>query len=373
MKKIFISVILILLYLSVISCGSSSNLDLSNINTANEKATIGTKILYKKIEEISKQGIAFGHEDATAYGVGWKDDGGKIQSDVEKVTGKFPAVHGFDVGHIELGRSHNLDTVSFELMKNHIKKIHKEGGMITISWHLNNPLSGGSSWDSIPAVASILEGGNQRKKYELWIGRLSSFLKSLQDEKGDYIPIVFRPFHEMNGSWFWWGGENTTPKSYKQLWKETYSLLKKKKVNNLLFAFSPNTLSSKEEFDTYYPGDDFVDIIGVDVYNHDGDEAFTKSLISNIEILKNKARNSNKPYALTETGNTKFGENPKWWTEALYPGIQGTGISWVLVWRNARPNHFFASFKEDVAKEDFKDFEELKEILFLPEVKKIDY
>jgi|TARA_R110002020_G_scaffold88427_4_gene217145 mannan endo-1,4-beta-mannosidase len=90
------------------------------------------------------------------------------------------------------------------------------------------------------------------------------------------------------------------------------------------------------------------------------------------QILK-KAQTSNKPYVLTESRNNKFGMNAQWWTEALYPGIKNSGIAWVLMWRKDGPDHYFASYKGDVAEEDFKTFEDLKEILFLKEISKINY
>src|SRR5690606_17244499 len=123
------------------------------------------------------------------------------------------------------------------------------------------------------------------------------------------IPVVFRPFHEMNGSWFWWGGEHVTPEDYKALWRETQLLLQENQVHNLLYAYAPNTLGSAEEFDKYYPGDEYVDILGVDIYNHSGNETFTVTVKKNLQLLRQKASQSGKPFALTETGNNNFGED----------------------------------------------------------------
>lgn len=373
MNKSIKILVLILPVLFLFSCKTTRDIDFDSIKLADKQASKETKILYQRIRVIAKEGIAFGHEDATAYGINWKDNGKQMKSDVKEITGKFPAIHGFDVGHIELDRATNLDTVSFDLMRRHIKKIYRKEGIITFSWHLDNPVTNGDSWDTRAAVPQILKNGEEREKYELWIHRLSNFFKSLKDKEGNYIPVVFRPFHEMNGSWFWWGEGNVSAEDYKNLWRETIVLLKENQVNNLLYAYSPNTVDSIEEFNKYYPGDEFVDILGIDIYNHNGDKAFTENLKQNLKILKNKAQTSNKPYALTESGNNKFGMNAQWWTEALYPGIKNSGIAWVLVWRNDGPDHYFASYKGDVAEEDFKTFEDLKEILFLKEISKINY
>lgn len=359
--------------LLLIGCKSTSGIDYSAITVSDAEATKSTKLLYHNIQKISKKGVAFGHQDATAYGIGWKheEQPDLLRSDIKEVAKAFPAVHGYDIGHIELGRLYNLDTVSFDLMRDHIKELYEKGAIITMSWHLDNPVTDGSSWDKTPAVPDILEGGEQREKYELWVKRLADFFKSLKDEEGNVIPVVFRPYHEMNGSWFWWGGDNVSPENYKQLWKETQQLLKQNNVHSLLYAFSPNTLSSEEEFEKYYPGDEFVDILGVDIYNHSGNEAFTKDVKRNLEIVRKKALLADKPFALTETGNNNFGEDPYWWTQTLYPGIKDSGAAWVLLWRNARPSHYFATYPGEISEKDFKEFAEFEDILFLDEVEEI--
>ncbi|WP_051286187.1 glycoside hydrolase family 26 protein [Salinimicrobium terrae] len=372
--KYFVSRLIIFsILIQLMGCKSFSGVDFNAIDVSDAEATNSAKMLYYNIHKISEKGIAFGHEDATAYGIGWKhtDDPSRLRSDIKEVTGSFPAVHGYDVGHIELEREHNLDTVSFNLMRDHIQQLHDKGAIITISWHLENPVTDGSSWDKTPAATSILEGGEQREKYELWIKRLSLFFNSLKDDEGNVIPVVFRPYHEMNGSWFWWGGDNISPENYKQLWKETFQLLRQNNVHSLLYAYSPNTVNSVEEFDKYYPGDEYVDILGVDIYNHSGNESFTRDVKSNLEIVGQKALLADKPFALTETGNNNFGEDPYWWTQTLYPGIKDSGAAWVLLWRNARPSHYFATYPGEISEEDFKEFAELEEILFLDEVEEI--
>ncbi len=362
-----------MLVLQLFSCKSTSGIDLSGVHTADASATKETKLLYYQIEQMAKKGIAFGHQDATFYGVGWKHEERpqELRSDIKAITGKFPAVQGYDLGHIELGNEQNLDSVSFDLMHDHIQKMNKKGAIISMSWHLDNPVTDGDSWDPTPAVPAILKGGEEREKFEFWINRLSTFFKSLKDKKGRAIPVVFRPFHEMNGSWFWWGGNNVSPEDYKELWRQTHKLLEQNGVHNLLFAYSPNTVGSEEEYEKFYPGDDYVDILGVDIYNHSGNEAFTKQLQDNLQIVRKKAIGADKPFALTETGNVNFGADPEWWTKTLFPGIKNTGISWVLLWRNARPSHYFATYPGEVSEEDFKEFANKEEILFLPAVQKI--
>ena len=129
-------------------------------------------------------------------------------------------------------------------------------------------------------------------------------------------------------------------------------------------------LNNPEEYQKFYPGDDYVDILGVDIYNFGGDEQYLKSLKSDITVMKDFAKIHQKPYALTETGNT-HPENPKWWTEVLQKGIEDSGISWFLLWRNARPSHYFATYPGELSSENFIEFTKNLELLSLDDIKKI--
>ncbi len=327
--------------------------------------------LLNKIQKIPKKGYAFGHQDATAYGIGWKNSGDIFKSDVYEVVGDHPAVHGFEIGHIELGNTHNLDTVNFALMKTLIKKAHQRGGIITLSWHPDNPASNKSSWHTRKAVKHILEGGRHHMKYKTWIARVAYFIKDLKDESGHPIPIIFRPFHEMNGAWFWWGKGHCSPQEYVRLWQETVFLLNKElQVDQVLYAYSPNSFSSKEEYLRYYPGDDFVDILGVDIYQHWTTTNFIKTLNSNLPLLKEIAVEKDMPFALTEAGLNKV-KVKDWWTQVLDKQIANTGIAWALFWRNARLSHYFAPFPNQKSSEDFIKFKQLPHVLFLEDMQGI--
>jgi mannan endo-1,4-beta-mannosidase len=363
--------------LMMISCKSLSPVtDTSFVpdgKPVDTKATENTHQLYTKLQKIAASGFAIGHQDATSYGVGWKYADNRLAywSDIKDVAGDYPAVYGFDVGHIELGHAYNLDTVSFSLMRDLIIKAHEKGGIITISWHLDNPVSGGSSWQTTAAVTHILKGGSHREKYELWVSRLAAFLNDLEAFDGSKIPIVFRPFHEMNGSWFWWGGSQVSTAAYKALWIETMDLLMNKHdIHHLIYAYAPNTISDEVDFYRYYPGDRFVDVLGVDIYNHGGNENYLKNLKENLTILRRIATQKKKVFALTETGSNKP-PTTDWWTTYLHPGVKDSGISWLLLWRNAHAKHYFAPYPGESSVTDFQVFRDYKDTLFLEDVNAI--
>ena len=135
----------------------------------------------------------FGHQDDLAYGVGWKYDPGK--SDIKEVTGDYPAVYGFELGRLELDHPVNLDSVPFDKMRGFIQDAYERGGVITLSWHLNNPLTGKTAWDPAPGtVASILPGGEKNDLYKSWLDKVADFILSLKGKNGEPIPVIFVRF-----------------------------------------------------------------------------------------------------------------------------------------------------------------------------------
>ncbi|WP_179318106.1 glycoside hydrolase family 26 protein [Winogradskyella helgolandensis] len=369
----FKKIIPILLVFTMFSCKSIYTSDYKKPTLVDNKISESSKLLRKKLFLISKEGFAIGHQDCTSYGMGWKksDYLDVEKSDVFDMIEDQPSVYGFDIGWIEHASDVNLDGVPFDLMRNLMIDAHRKGGIITVSWHLDNPTSGGNSWDATPSVANILEGGIHREKYELWVGRVASFFKSLKYNDTE-VPIIFRPFHEMNGSWFWWGKDNCSVTDYKKLWHQTVELLRDKhNVNNLLYTYSPNKLNPDDNYMTYYPGDDFVDILGSDIYDFNNTEEYVNSVVNDLAIVKSIATEKGKLFAFTETGLEKIPTN-NWFTEVLYPAIKDSGISWILFWRNHDKNHHYMPYKGHTNELDFKKFKTFPKTLFLKDINLIN-
>lgn len=362
---------LILILAAMQSCKSTTALMKKDASLTDTQAAPETKYLFNRIKAMAKQGYVFGHQDATAYGMGWKNEADAYRSDVNDVVGDYPGVYGFDIGHLELGHTQNLDTVNFGQMKHLIQRAHKAGGIVTLSWHADNPISGGNSWDTTAVVKHIIKGGSLHTPYRAWLLNVADFMNDLKDNNGNVIPVVFRPYHEMNGSWFWWGQGNCTPEEYKTLWRETVDILSNEfGVHNLIYAYSPNGLNDPEDYLRYYPGDDYVDMLGLDIYQHGTTEEFVAQLQRDIPLLKKIAVEKDMPYALTEVGLNTI-PVADWWTNVFDKEMANTGIAWALFWRNAWPDHYFAPFIGQGSSEDFKEFKKLPHILFLEEVRKI--
>ena len=168
---------------------------------------------------------------------------------------------------------------------------------------------------------------------------MADFLSGLKGKNGEFIPIIFRPFHELNGNWFWWGKDHCTPEEFKALWHFTISYLRDTKhIHHLLYAYNTDKFETKEDYLIKYPGDEWTDVVGFDIYQRnggaDGNARFVNDLNGMLTMLQDIAHASNKIPALTEFG---YGTVPDstWWTDVLWKALQSHKISYALAWRNA--------------------------------------
>lgn len=374
--------------LVIASCGNKEQK--ADDPLADSGRTQRTENMLANLKAIGDSSVyMFGHHDDTVYGIGWEADYTNDstiheRSDVKSICNDFPALLSFDLGHLELGDERNLDGVPFERIRQEIIAHYDKGGMVTLSWHLNNPLSGGSSWvaDSLKSietktVSSVIEGGEKHELFLSWLDKVADFLNSLETPYGVKVPVLFRPWHEHTGSWFWWGQAHCTADQYKALWKMTTERLKEKGVTNALYAYSPGTESDGDEskYLERYPGDDIIDILGLDCYCFAPEADTTQianyadKLDKNLGMVCAVAKKHQKAVALTETGYECI-KTDNWWTHTLAPVLAKYPISYVLVWRNAhnRPNHFFAPYPGQQSTSDFIRFYNDKRTLFLSDL-----
>jgi len=347
---------------------SDSNLTLK---LTDPLATPETKALYRNLHKVTQEGILFGHQDTLAYGVEWKANANDFDSDVYRVCGKFPAVFGWDIGHI--GTDKNIDGVPFENMKIWIAKGYEKGGINTISWHARVPGTNESAWTQRRVVYRLLPDGDMHETYLAKLDEVAAFLADLKGPKGEPVPIIFRPFHEHNGSWFWWGAKWCTPDEYKQIWRFTVDYLRKTKgLHNIVTCYSPDRFKGSEEYLERYPGDDYIDILGHDNYG-DFRSIQTKDQAQQaLEIVVSLAEERNKIAALTETGVGQVAANANWWTDILLEIVKSSPstkkLAWVLVWRNADNRQNYAAFPDSATAENFKAFERDPFTLFMEDL-----
>jgi len=340
---------------------------------ADKKATKETVKLYQNLIKLQHEGMMFGHQDDLAYGEGWVCEKGR--SDVKDVCGDYPAVYGWELGHLELGDAYSLDSVHFDKIQAWIKTVYERGGVNTISWHLRNPLTGGTAWDtsSKEVVKSILPGGDKHGVFREYLDKLADFLSGLKTGDGTYIPVLFRPFHEHTGSWFWWGKNLCSAEEYTSLWKFTVNYLQNEKnIHHVLYSYSTDRFTNLDEYLERYPGDDMVDILAFDLYDRGPD--YPATLKNCAEVVTRQAKLRGKAAAVSETGGP-IATNTDWWTKTLLQTLRPFDVAYVLVWRNPwQPagHGAFSAYKGSPDSENFIKFYNDPKTLFQKEVTRLN-
>ena len=347
---------------------------------ADPKATKHTIALFQNLRQTRDNRILFGHQDDLAYGVYWRQEEGR--SDVQETCGQYPAVFGWDLGsRFGPGKMTNIDSVRFNDMKHWIRKVYEMGGVNTLSWHLDNLVTGGNSWDTTAAVRQILPGGIYHERLTEQLDVLADLFKSLKTEgmKKRSIPVIFRPWHEHTGRWFWWGAHACTPEEYKTLFRFTVDYLRGKGVHNVLYAYSPDFFVDEEHYMRNYPGDDYVDLFGLDYYYRlDNLDRIQTDLPLKLGIMARLAAQHGKIAAFTETGFEAI-PNETWWTQMLLSSLNAASaedrIAYVLVWRNAnhasRAEHFYVPYPGHKSAKDFVAFSKDQRMCFQGDLPKL--
>jgi len=342
-------------------------------------ATKETRNLFYNLAKLSKEHILFGHQHATQYGHGWFGEPDK--SDVKSVTGSHPAEIGVDFNGLS-GRPDKEIEIEKDNLRKVIADTYNRGGINTAAWHFNNPVSPSNFyWNdstSVAAVKSIIPGGSYNEKYKSILKTIADLAKSTKGLDRKTVPMIFRPYHEFDWDWFWWGKSHCTAEEFKLLWRFTVSYLRDSLgVHNFIYAFSPDCkFETEEQYLERYPGDEWVDMVGVDDYadfGRDGKYNVARG-IKLLKIVSDYAQKAGKLAAFTETGLESI-PNATWWTETLLKALKSENLqlAYVLVWRNdARSaTHFYAPFPGQVSETDFKKFYDDPFTLFEKDLKKV--
>ena len=247
---------------------------------------------------------------------------------VHRMTGNYPSLFGQDFGFSYPGY---WDGINYRqrIVDEAIRR-HQEGFVITIMWHAVPPTEDEpvSFRESIQGELTdkewqdlVTPGTHLNERWKSQVDVIAWFLKQLQYAK---VPVLWRPYHEMNGDWFWWGkkeGDN----GYKKLWQMMFDrFVNFHGLNNLIWVYNTNEVKENvDPHETYYPGDEYVDILATDVYT----EGFNQVNYDQLLELAGE-----KPIALGEIGATpsleKLKEQPGWtwfmsWGE---PGGRGSNF-----------------------------------------------
>ena len=250
------------LMVGLIVCTLFSVKAYSQVTLVNKNASPEAKALYSYIQNIAgKQILTAQHEQL--YEMSQSSDS------IYKITGKYPAIWGGDWGFSD--ERHDIDNIKYRpKLLEEILKQYAKGSIITMTYHQSTPVTGEPT-DFNPGVMGKLTPEQYKelltpvtKMYESWkvmVDNLAGLFKTLQ---GKNIPVLFRPYHETNGGWFWWSGakgDSCSIKLYRQLYNYYTNTLK---LNNLIWVWSPS--DQNYFFAEYYPGAEYVDILGLDIY-----------------------------------------------------------------------------------------------------------
>ncbi|MBR1861239.1 MAG: hypothetical protein IJ796_05210 [Lachnospiraceae bacterium] len=351
-------------------------------------AVPAVRSLYKYMDAMGRSGCCmFGQENNLQCKAG---DRANSHSDTFDLTGDYPALQAFDVlaftgvefnikRHNELyttdipgwkalnsiayneasASSFDFVTADIDAAASLARRAIELGGVFSLSAHMPNfvfsSVREGYAEGISPAIAKYnykeytpnrIEGNTVQellakgKGYDAFVRYLdivAEFAKKVEK------PFFFRPLHENTGSWFWWGKDHCTPGEFKELWHFIVKYLRDEKgIHNLLYAYSPGSENKNaEEYGERYPGDDYVDLVGVDMYDPDTEEGkgeeFFDRLREQLGILEAFSKAHGKLMAITETGLAS--KRPD-------PGCHATSIHMT----GNLNNHWHADVLEEVSK-----------------------
>jgi mannan endo-1,4-beta-mannosidase len=299
---------LIIIAAVLLICLNSCTTSTINPEPVNPNASPEAKALLKFLYDIQGKYTLSGQHN-------YINTGSKYTDEVYRITGKYPVVWGSDFSFFVEGDNYarfqhcgpaNLsdpdDSAYFlnltidQVRQNMVEEIirqHQSGHIITLMWHCCFPTEGdqcegNNIWamENRPSSETwkelITEGTELNKQWKEQADNIAGYLKKLQDAK---IPILWRPYHEMNGVWFWWcnhKGENGFP----ELWYMMYKYFTDyHHLNNLIWVWNtnaPRDIPGDEAFDyeLFYPGDEYVDVLAADVYRNDYKQSHHDDLIN---------------------------------------------------------------------------------------------
>ncbi|MFM9988502.1 glycoside hydrolase family 26 protein [Flavobacterium sp.] len=328
-----------------------------NVRTfmVDQNATDETVALFYNLRKLSQTKFAIGQQDAFN---GFYTSSG--DSDIKKTTGYDPALLGSDFMFITDKNNNGQASNWFYQQENIITDDAKEAkskGMINVfCWHLREPNNEDSFYAADMTVVqqqtafrSILPGGVNHNWYKTKLDKVASVVSNLRDANNKLIPIIFRPFHEFDGSWFWWGANYCSPDEYKAVFQFTVDYLKNtKNVHNILYSFAPdNTYTTSISYLSRYPGDTYVDVLGMDNYgdfNNQGPTGVTNAN-NKLRYLSDLAISKKKIAALTESGYRVTNTTPaitNWFSTYLYDAITNNNvqIGFVMFWANGNGGYY---------------------------------
>ena len=276
------------------------------------------------LDEIKGQYILSGqHENVDWFGIRNEAEMDYIKAQ----TGKLPVVRGFDyIFYVDA-----LDWSTKESMQHVADRAiawHQQHGVVTINWHwfvdtIYNGKAYGAFYNTVEVTEAdgtkrtiatnfepnniFVEGTREQIEFYRELDQIAGDLKKLRDAG---VPVIWRPFHECSGGWFWWGTRGAT--TFKKLWSAMFTRLTQYHgLNNLIWCYNPTETGTNAQ--DWYPGGAYVDMVSFDFYPTKGTHP---TFLANYQQLQQLVGTS-KPIALSEVGSIPdidqmFAEGANW-------------------------------------------------------------
>lgn len=369
------------------TAGSGTRADWSGmeqkVEVVDKDAIEKTKELYGYLQALSRNDqVLFGHQNDYHKKVSQSAPEG----DTKELTGSLSGIYGVDslaLTGVELGMTNTEEAMNAVVA--YSKAAAEQGAILTLSTHMPNftnekvKASEDGGYDftacdfsesqdlSNNCAEQVLPGGAYNPHLNAYLDVIAEYALKLQEED---IPLIFRPYHENNGGWFWWGS-GTTVETYQALYQYTVTYLEEKGVHNILYVYSPNgPFTDAQEYLERYPGDAYVDILAFDYYDDynsypaQADNDFFARLETTCQLVSGLAEERGKLSAISETGVRVMKADGSD-SEGLLPtgnpvAKRVTGINWYqkvcdiadeagmpyyLVWSNFGDRNFYVPYR----------------------------
>jgi len=284
--------------------GSAAPLPQPSAAPVNPDATPEARELLKRIDAISGHYTLTGQHNFPNHLSRWSDR-------IYDLTGKFPAVFGSDFGFA--GGEDKDSVLGRPAMIEEAKRQYRNGAVIALCWHEVRPTDDEpvTFRDSVQGKLTDFEwnelltpGTEINKRWIEQVDVVAGYLKQLQDAG---VPVLFRPYHEMNGNWFWWGGrpgEKGSAALYRQIFDRFVHV---HHLNNLIWVWNTDRPSPNAgKLADFYPGAQYVDVVTIDIYGE-----FLQSYYDTMLSIA-----GDKPVALGEVGAMPsldvLAKQPRW-------------------------------------------------------------
>jgi len=302
--------ILVLLILSSAESRASLSAALPDQRPANPDASDEAADTLNYLYTISGRGIISGQHDYLESPDEWSEK-------IRRLTGQHAGMHGYELGAIMKQSRLTIEKQRLAVVDSAIAW-SRSGGLVTMTFHQSVP-GKCACWSNVKTSMSqkvfdkyVTPGTPQYEQLIADLDDVAVYLGMLRDAN---VPVLWRPYHEMNGDWFWWGKKS----NFAALWHIMYErFVNVHKLNNLLWVWSPNAPNRwSDPYELTYPGADQVDVLAVDIYDND----YQMSHYDQIVELA-----GGKPVAIGESGelpsDTVLKNQPKWaymmtWAEML--------------------------------------------------------